>query len=439
MTGLFRAQHANVGALATAAIVTLGIVNAPPERYASVAARAEVAAVQMQVTLATEVSAIVNSAPHAAAVGIVPAASAASDAPSTFDPLTALIAILAIPLAIIFSPILLPAALVFLVIASPIFFRTAACSPLCPPSATRTIDAAATERLSAAGQPTKTEQAVEDPGSGSVDAKGADVTGESTAPAPQYSATTSGAVAELAASNATATSGDDPLTSIGRVALNVVGALLSPLWYLAFPITQGLGSLYGYIPPFFDPSGIFSAANTIENFGKWLSFPFRLGEVLFPPSVPEVAATLSAETVQSIRSDAGATTAPAVAGLAITAEATKPVVSADRRGRGAAQRATTTAVPAAIASDSAETTRSATSTITTVSPTAASDTSETQSVPKNIFGAIGATPAGKTAESASAGAISRSAGPMEATTYTPARQRGDKAPTSARAGRTAGK
>jgi hypothetical protein len=178
----------------------------------------------------------------------------------------------------------------------------------------------------------------------------------------------------------------------------------------------------------------------IKNFGKWLSFPSRLGEVLLPPGVPEVAVTRSAATVQSMRSDAVATTAPAVAGLAITAETAKPVAAPNRREQGSAQRATATAPPAVVVSEVADTTLSAASPITTVAATAASDASDTPSVPESISAAIGTTADGKTAESASTEAISPSASATKTASQKPSRQRAaDKTTASSRAGRAAEK
>ncbi len=188
MTGLICSRYGTVGAAATAAVITLGLVSATPVSASSLAARTEVFAVHLPAAVATEISALVHSAPHAAAVGIEAVATTAT---STGDAVTA-------------------------------------------PSV----------------------------------------------------------------STADATAVDDILTSVGRVALTVAGAVLSPIWYLTFPITMGLGSLWGYINPFSraDVVGaLFFFASTI-NLLSWLSFPFRLGEVVFPSNSPAAAATRSAAT-----------------------------------------------------------------------------------------------------------------------------------------------
>ncbi|MDQ1304303.1 MAG: hypothetical protein QG671_130, partial [Actinomycetota bacterium] len=64
------------------------------------------------------------------------------------------------------------------------------------------------------------------------------------------------AVTAPAEPTASAATVDDIQTSMGRVALNIAGTVLSPIWYLAFPLTMGLGPLWGYVKPYpVDPSG----------------------------------------------------------------------------------------------------------------------------------------------------------------------------------------
>lgn len=199
LAGLTCSRYATVGAAATAAVMALGLVSVTPAPGGPLAARTEVFAVHLPAAIATEVSALVNSAPHTAAVGID---TAVTTAQLSGDAVTAL------------------------------------------------------------------------------------------------------------ATSAAATTVDDIVSSVGRVVLNVAGTVLSPIWYLAFPITQGLPSLqslYGYIPPFPDFSGIFAAVNTISNFFKWLSFPFRLGDVVFPTITPASASARPAATVHTNNPEALAT------------------------------------------------------------------------------------------------------------------------------------
>lgn len=70
MTGFIRSQYANIGAAGTAAVMALTLVSVPPGHAGSLAARPEVAAVQLQAAVATEVAALMNSSLQAAAAGI---------------------------------------------------------------------------------------------------------------------------------------------------------------------------------------------------------------------------------------------------------------------------------------------------------------------------------------------------------------------------------
>lgn len=74
-----------IGAVASAAVVTLGLVTVPPERYDSAIARAEIGAVQFHVALATQVSALANSAAHTAATAS-PSSAAGAVAPDARTP-----------------------------------------------------------------------------------------------------------------------------------------------------------------------------------------------------------------------------------------------------------------------------------------------------------------------------------------------------------------
>ena len=118
MTGFVRSQYANIGATASAAIVAFGLVTVPPDRYDSVIARTEFAAVQLQAVVATEVAAIGNAAPRGAATSRLSAASIASpvsvqaSAISPTDALTVLataaLGIIATPLWWLAFPVTLP-------------------------------------------------------------------------------------------------------------------------------------------------------------------------------------------------------------------------------------------------------------------------------------------------------------------------------------------
>lgn len=364
-------QGQGITALASAVVVTAVLIQAPGNAGLAVAQRVEVAVVQLQSQVTNTVGAAIGAsiAPVVYGYGIssrnVDGDSSNSTGGNTSVPETDLWSFIVPIVGLLLAPILLPIALVTSPLwAPPVLLWILTESPLrwlfCPVTC-------------ATGTPSSTASKI----AGGPARSASSTTSTPTSDPPTSPAVLSPvATTALAASNATVNSGDDPFTSVGRVALNVVGALLSPLWYLAFPITQGLGSLYGYVPPFFDPSGIFSAFNTIANFGRWLSFPFRLGEVLFPPSVPQVTPTLSAATMQSIQSDAGATAAPAVAGLAIAAETTRPVATADTSGRGSVQRNARSTNAAAAATVRVDSTPSLPATMTPLETSAAPDVPE---------------------------------------------------------------
>jgi len=112
VTGFVRLPHVNIGALGMAAVVTLGVVTSPPERYDSMVARTEFAAVQLQAAVATEISAVANTASRAvdptisAGANAAPlAATAVPTASATADDLLGLLGGLAISAAVIASPV----------------------------------------------------------------------------------------------------------------------------------------------------------------------------------------------------------------------------------------------------------------------------------------------------------------------------------------------
>lgn len=456
MKTFVRAQ--NIGAAATTSVLALGLVTALPERYEPVIARTEIAAIQLQAAVSTQIAALANAAATttapsgaatASAVGSAsPQASATGGTDAVTAIATAAIALAATPLWYLAFPVTLPLSVIggiaffnFLN-ALPLGFggggqgdpitlsligallglgafavgppavAVSALSSLFSPSSISA--AAALPSPSAAVAPATT------PDSNTV-AEQADGPASSVPPVaaialePNSPLTTD---AVSAAATATAASGDDPLGAIARVAFNVVGALLSPIWYLAFPITQGLGSLYGYNPPFLDPSGIFSAFNTIGNFGKWLSFPFRLGEVLFPPSVPELAATQSAATARSVTSDTLVAAAPTEPVLAEAAQLSVPIASPNRRERGAAQRGTATAQPAAAATALTDVTPLSPATVAHLEKTPGSAVSEALNGSVATSDIAGTTADVDTPESASTATMSPSAESTRTTSRT---------------------
>ena len=96
-----------------AAVVTLGVVTSPPERHDSVVARTEFALVQLQAAVATEISAVANTASRAvdttigAGANTTPqAATAVPTASATADDLLGLLGGLALSAALIVSPVI---------------------------------------------------------------------------------------------------------------------------------------------------------------------------------------------------------------------------------------------------------------------------------------------------------------------------------------------
>ncbi len=336
MTGLFRSQYANVGALAAAAVVTLGVVTVPPERLASISARTEIAEVQLRAVVSTQAAALANMT----ATSIPPSASAAS-----------------------------------------------AVNPASP--------------------------------------------------------------------QASAIGSNDTLTAIATAAIALVA---TPFWYLAFPITLPLSVIGGIaLGPLIAAVGGAFGANLatfgliggLLGLGAFVVGPLGLAfgaisSLLAAPADPLLPAAAQRSANPASSATPNETESPTVTAQTPVADREMPeparetVASPNRRERGSAQRATATAPPAAVATDVADTTPSAASPITIVSTTAASDASGTPSVPESVSDAIGATGDGTTAESASTEPISRSAGATKTTSQKPSRQRADKAPSPARAGRATG-
>ena len=447
MTGFVRSQYANIGAVGTAAVMALTVVSVPPSHGGSLQARPEIVAVQLQAAIATGVAALVNSAPQAAAVGIGPAATpvTSSDeavtAPAeptasaaTVDDIqtsmgrvalniagTVLSPIwyLAFPLTMGLGPLwgyvkpypVDPSGAVLFLMSTLNFFKWLSFPfrlgdvvlPPDTPAAAATRSAATEhsihpEVVSATGLP-----AASDP----VDV-----------PAP--STQSMSAATALAAPNAAATSIDDVLNSIGRVAFNVVGTLLSPIWYLAAPITTQLGSLWGYVEPIvLDPLLGLTFAMQMTNLMRWLYFPSRLGDFLLPQTAPAAAATRPAATALPVNPDAQVPTAPAASDPATVAKATKPGTSQPTR-----QRSTTAAHSAAV--ETAPSGPDASTAFTTATPDTTTASDE-QVVPtrSDLVSEVATASAKSGPQGSPAPSAVSQSGPRKSIANTPSGQRGD--------------
>ena len=112
MNCFVRLQYATVGATATAVIVALSLVTVPSERYDSVIARTEFAAVQLQAAVSTQIASLAGAAVTAAASAATPAAPQASATQAENDTLkiiaTAAISLVVAPLWYLAFPVTLP-------------------------------------------------------------------------------------------------------------------------------------------------------------------------------------------------------------------------------------------------------------------------------------------------------------------------------------------
>jgi|GEM_PF-1591795 len=111
MTVSVRRFSSSIGAAATAAVVTFGLVTLPPERYDSAIVRTEVAAVQLKAAVSTQIALLAGATATTAAPAAAPAAPQAS-ATGDANPLTAIataaILIAASPLWYVGFPVTLP-------------------------------------------------------------------------------------------------------------------------------------------------------------------------------------------------------------------------------------------------------------------------------------------------------------------------------------------
>lgn len=448
MTGFIRSQYANIGAAGTAAVMALTLVSVPQVQGGSLDTRPEVTAVQLQAAVATEVAALMNSSPHAAAVGIdsaatpVTSAGEAVTAPAestasavAVDDIQSSIGRIALTIAgTLLSPIWYLAfpitmglgslwgyraydwhgdvvgAIFFLVSTFNFFswlsfpFRLGeVVFPSNIPETAATRSAATVHSINpevlATGLPAA---------SNPVDV---------VAPSTQSMS----AAAALAAPNAAATSIDDVLSSVGRVVFNIAGTLLSPIWYLAAPITAQLGSLWGYVEPIvLDPLLGLTFAMQMANLMRWLYFPSRLGDFLFPQTAPAAAATRPAATVQAVDPGTEVSAAPGTSDPATAADATKPGTSQPTR-----QRSTTAARSAAVATGPSDPDTSTAATTATPDTTTTPDEPVVPARPDLVSEAADTTAASGPHEAPTADPVSQSARLSKSIANTLSGQRGD--------------
>jgi len=344
-----RRLSSSIAAAASAAVVTFGLVTVPPERYDSMIIRTEMAAVQLQTAVSTQVAAIMNTAVADASAAswttgtLTPSASAAAAAATSGGDF---LASLGRSVLNIVGALLAPVWWAAFPITYQIYLsaqqRAAAPAVYLPnifttfgwfwaplslgqsvfPESTPTpAIAAATSSLGA-----------EAPVNPVVE--GLDLA----APAVD-TPTTSGTV------RAAATNGSDILATIGSVAATIVGILLAPLWYLSFPITFPLtvASVNAAIPSY--PGYDYGIGSIQRAFGAvfgWLGFPFLISSTLFPQAATEPAVTPSASSISQRVS--AMTPETAIAAQATTAVPNTAVSAAGSAGlqttpqRGSAQR-----------------------------------------------------------------------------------------------------
>lgn len=478
MTRSVRLQYVNVGAAATATVVALGLVSLPPERHASAIARTEVAAVQLQAAVSTQIATLVHasaaSTPSAAETTAPanPQASATGDTDALTAIATAAIAIAAAPLWYLAFPVTLPLSVIggiallnFLdglplgfggggqgnpitlsligallglgaFVVGPPALAISAVSSLFNAPATPAAAALPSARSAVGPAAAPDSNTVEEP----TDAAGASVT-PAVASAPDSPPT---ADTVRAAANAAATSGDDPLSSIARAALNVVGTLLSPIWFLAFPITLPFAAqLYHQRNPVYNPIAFVNVWGTLTT---WTQFPANLGSYLFPSSSDTATAAATTRATASAVDTAlaampeGATAAEADAETqqfdsGIPGASSQSVGSPARGERGADQRFGATLAPAASESDSTTQPASATSGASETTTTSAA--SDALALSDIVSGQASVTAGDDTKESALTVTTGPSAGPTRSTGRAPSAPGADNTATSARAGRAA--
>jgi hypothetical protein len=350
VTGFIRSPYVHVGAVGTAAIVALGLVTAPPERYDSVIARTEFAAVQLQAVVATQVAAFVNTAPRAGTVAadpsastgnsaLAPSAAATAAASTAGDAFTSigrvllnLVGSLTAPIWWLGFPITLPLYLqggtsgvgfldfLFWMV-EPFFFGNRVFPVVTPAPAAAT-------RVAASAMVTPDPNTVE-----------VQSLSDTSATATEPAAPAIDAVAAVGAARASATGDDNPFASLGRFALNALGTLLSPIWWLAFPIT---------LPLFTQLGG--ASSDGLITLLLWFAAPLRFGNLVFPETAPVVAAAQRATTPRVAEVTAGQTANASATVPAPAAETTEAVASNNKRQRAATARAREVVQPTATAS-----------------------------------------------------------------------------------------
>lgn len=350
MTVSVRRLSSSIGTVASAAVVTFGLVTVPPERYDSMIIRTEMAAVQLQTAVSTQVAAIMNTAVADASTGswttggLTPSAAAAAAATSGGDFLASLGRSFLNIVGALLAPVWWAAFPITYSIYLSAQQRAAAPAVylanifttfgwfFAPLSLGQSVfpESTPTPGVAAAASSLGAETAPANPV-----VEGLDLA------APAVDApTTSGTV------RAAATNGSDILATIGSVAATIVGILLAPLWYLSFPITFPLtvARVNAAIPsyPGYD-YGIGSIQRVFGAVFGWLGFPFLISSTLFPQAATEPAVTPPASSI-SQRASAMAAPETAIAAQATTAVPNTAVSAAGSAGlqttrqRGSTQR-----------------------------------------------------------------------------------------------------
>lgn len=420
MAGVLRAQCANFGAAATAAIVGLGLVTVPPDRYESFVARTEVAAVHLQAAVATQMSALANSTSAAPldAPTKVPAALSAADiaANPLGDVINAVINffvnVAKAGISLLLAPVLVPLRLwsIGLVFgcaeggaASCEAFKglTAFLDSLTPnwgstqPQGAATIDTAQVETT---GVDTAPADAPTNPTNLPTDPIEAEIADTSVLPVSQ-------AVVPTVHRTSTAAegAGNDPLTTIVNLA---IAAVLAPLWYVAFPVTLPISFAMGWIitglQSFSDPNARSPINFLLTSLLYFVIAPLNLFVTSTPAATAAARGSAEATSLgREAKAEAAGVTEKPKVGSAATGQANEANASASRRERGATPRARATPKPAASAT--------VTSTDATGTTPDASNTSVTTAL-SDFADAAPSSAGGATLDRRSTGVTSRSKG-----------------------------
>lgn len=305
----------DLGAAAVAAALAVGLVTVPPERYESVIARTEIAAVQLHAAVTTQLAAVANAAPEHVveqtvfAAGVLPvnAASASAAAENVLTTLgrTVLkaLGVLVAPLWWLGFPITYPLYLQVQRLMHPQVANIGSIFDLMgwfiapgtiansvfgpPPAASAAADA----------EPAEADTAGVAPDGDTLEAAAPAIAAGSAAAVDPVSAGSTAAAAAAA-------TGGDLLTTVGRTIATIAGLALAPFWYLGFPITIPLTLLAVNLamPPYPDDAmGVGAQVRAIGAIVGWFGLPFALPSFLFP------TAEEAAEAPAQARSAAAAT------------------------------------------------------------------------------------------------------------------------------------